>query len=72
MSNSFNRETLEAMWKGVANDYERWDILFQVSLNTNERVEKLEKRKRFDTTVSTVSGFMGGVSAMVGKWVFWK
>jgi len=36
------------------------------------RIKKIEKRKRIDTVVGTVSGFAGGVSAVVGKWFFFR
>ena len=72
MSNSYDRKVLEQMWESAENDTKRLNILFQVSLNTNERIGKLEKRKRFDTTISAGSGVVGGVVAMVSKWIFWK
>lgn len=38
----------------------------------DEKIEKLENRKRFDTTTSAVSGFIGGIVAVIGKWVLFK
>jgi len=41
---------------------------------TLEKVERLEKRKKLDTTVSTMGGVIGGIIiAMIGKWaLIWK
>lgn len=72
MSNSYDRKILEQMWKDSESDTKRLNVLFKVSLNTNERIEKLEKRKKFDTAISGVGGFVGAIFAIIGKWIFWK
>jgi len=48
------------------------DLLYDLGMATLEKVERLEKRKKFDTTASTMGGVVGGIIAMIGKWAFWK
>jgi len=69
MPNSFSIETLEKMWQGVENTEEKLDILFLIALDTCQRTQKLEKRKRFDTMVSGIGGVFGGIMAYVGAFV---
>ena len=64
MPNSVGRETYVHL--PVEN---KLDVLYDISISTDKRVEVLEKRKRFDTTVAGFMGFVGGAVAMVGKWI---
>lgn len=68
MSNGISRKT----WEKLKNDKDRQNILFDLILDTNERVKKLETRKKFDTAVSGTGGLIGGILAMIGKWFFFK
>ena len=73
MSNSsYNREVLEEMWEHQEDDAGRLKVLFIVSMNTSERVEKLEKRKRVDSLFSFAGGIFGGASAILAKMAIWK
>ena len=47
-------------------------LMFNYLQKIDGRVEKLEKRKRFDTGASVLSGFAGGVSAVAAKFIFWR
>jgi len=40
--------------------------------NHDKRIIKIERRKRFDTSVAAGSGILGGFVAMILKLVFWK
>jgi hypothetical protein len=67
MTEPFSIETVEKMWKSVQGTDDKLDILFRISLDTARRTKKLERRKRFDTTISALGGFFGGVAAVIGS-----
>jgi len=67
MPNGLQRETFKEAPVEV-----KLDLLFDLGMATLEKVERLEKRKRLDTTASTMGGVVGGIIAMIGKWAFWK
>ena len=58
-------------WINFSSDQRDW-IVFNLIQKIEKRVMALEKRKRFDTSISAVSGFVGGVTAFVGKMLFFK
>ena len=61
MEDQFSIDTVEQMWNAVHEPDEKLDILFRIMLDTGKRVQKIEKRKRFDRACSTVAGFFGGI-----------
>lgn len=68
MTNGAIRIETEEEWRALAIDRQTW-LLFQ-TMNTNNdlmdrRVKKLEKRKWFDTTVSGLTGLIGGFFAFL-------
>ena len=67
MPNGLQRETFKEAPVEV-----KLDLLFDLGMATLEKVERLEKRKKLDTTASTMGGVVGGIIAMIGKWAFWK
>ena len=56
-------------WINFSSDQRDW-IVFNLIQKIEKRVMALEKRKRFDTSISAVSGFVGGITAFVGKMLF--
>ena len=71
-NSSYNREVLQEMWENQKDDSGRLGVLFLVSMNTSDRVEKLEKRKRVDSIYSFAGGVFGGASAILAKLAIWK
>ena len=67
MPNGLQRETFKEAPVEV-----KLDLLYDLGMATLEKVERLEKRKKLDTTASTMGGVVGGIIAMIGKWAFWK
>lgn len=56
-------------------DFESLPIEKQLSIiykNLEEISKKLNNRKSIDTALTAVTGFIGGVFAVVGKWFFLK
>ena len=48
------------------------DALFEVSEATLLDIKSLKKRKKLDTAIAACMGFVGGFSAMAGRWVIGK
>jgi len=69
MNNSFSRETLETMWGAVKNDSEKLDILFDISLNTCERVTVLERQlnENFQRR-----GLLSTLATVIGRVAIWR
>ena len=65
MPNGISRET----WNKLKNDKDRQNILFDLMLDTNHRVRKLETRKKLDTAVSGMGGILGGAVVMFLQWL---
>lgn len=53
-------------------DTNKLDTLYDMGVNADKRLQGLEKRKRFDSTLSVGGGVIGGFAAMIAKWTFWK
>ena len=47
-------------------------IQLSIVESSNSRISKLEKKKIFDTSVSAVSGIIGGFIAFIFKPIFFK
>lgn len=69
--------------KADAQQYKMYEVLTAVTrhlseqcparlISCNDRISKLENRKKFDTAASAAGGFLGGLIAMVGKWFIGK
>ena len=41
-------------------------------ISCEERFERLEKRKSWNSTESLMGGIIGGILAVIGSWAFWK
>mgnify|MGYP003145857774 CR=1 FL=1 len=50
----------------------RLSLLFDIVVASHNDISALKKRKRFDTTISSVSGAIGGALALIGIKIFWK
>ena len=52
------------------------DAIFDCVEYSNKKITSLEAqlagRRKFDTGVAAVSGVIGGMIAMIGKWTFFK
>lgn len=59
--NTITRETFEGM-----NTDSKLNVLFDYLVDSNQRLQILEKRKRFDTAFSGTMGVIGGFIAMIG------
>jgi hypothetical protein len=47
--------------------------LFEAQICTcNEKFDKIEKRKRFDTGIGGASGLIGGIIAQIASWTIFK
>lgn len=75
MGNTITRET----WKAAPDEGTKLNILFDLLCDTNKslketnnRLQKLEKRKRVDSLYSFAGGILGGIVAVAGKMVIWK
>jgi hypothetical protein len=59
-------------------DYECYDsnqrewLMFNYCQKIDRRIIRLETRKRFDTGISAVTGLIGGIVAVVGKWFYFN
>ena len=55
--------------------FERMDIdsklntLFDITVSIDQRLQNLENRKLFNTTLSAFTGAIGGFLAIIAKWV---
>lgn len=67
MSNGISRKT----WDRIDDEGVKLDMLFDLSLDTNDRVKRLEMRKRFDTVISGMGGVIGGAIIILLKWLRW-
>jgi len=69
MANSFSRETQIALWNEVTNDSKKLDILFEISLDTLERVYKLETgfKENFQKR-----GVLGSLVTILGRIAIWR
>ena len=68
MSNSFSRETLIQMWNGVETDSQRLQILFQISLDTAERVVDLETGFKENFQKRGVLDSLATILGRIGIW----
>lgn len=68
MPNNIERETYVGM-----PIKDKLNVLYDMSMSIDKRTVKLEKRKRFDTTIAGFTGLAGGALAVItSKLVFWK
>lgn len=51
---------------------ERDWIIYDNIASQDKRIEKLEKGRKVDKTVSALGGFVGGIVAVIGKALFLK
>ena len=76
--NGITRETFEQM-----DDTSKLNVLFDYiseSVQTQKTLgatcidlkDKIDARRKFDTTVAGLTGFAGGMIAHLGQLVFWK
>ncbi len=69
--NGIARETFEQM-----DDTSKLNVLFDyVVESVNNQIilkDKIETRRKFDTTCAAIFGFIGGMVAHLGQLVFWK
>jgi hypothetical protein len=70
-------------WNGLTEDqrsYKQHEVLVTVTkhlseqcparvIACNNRISKLENRKKFDTAVAGSGGVIGGILARVGEWI---
>ena len=65
----------EETFKGMPAEDQNW-IMFktfnQHRVDCHKRFLKLEKSKRIDKGIAIGSGFAGGLTAWIGKWIFFK
>lgn len=66
MKTFIDRETYEKL--PVEN---KLDILYDITIQTHERLENLEYKKVWNTCIAAISGVMGGFLAMLGR-AIWK
>ena len=50
-------------------DTNKLDTLYDMAVSADQRLLRLEKRKRFDTTFAGFMGLVGGAIVMTGRWV---
>lgn len=48
------------------------DVLFDYTIQTHERLAKLEKRKYYDRFISGATGLIAGAGVLVSKVIFWR
>jgi len=48
------------------------DLLYDLWSMIYEQVSRLEKRKKYDTIAATSGGVIGGFTAIIAKWFFWR
>lgn len=69
--NVIERETYEHL-----NLDDKVNVLFDyvkyLSKKAEETNEKLDRKAKVDTTMSAVMGFVGGIVAVIGKFLFFK
>lgn len=61
----------ERDWEKSAPEQRDW-MVFNTLKSIDARLSKLEKRQFYDKASSFVGGILGGIAAVIGKWVFWK
>jgi hypothetical protein len=65
----------EDTFKGMSVERQNWIIYSTFNKqrdDCNKRFCKLEKSKRIDKGLAIGSGFAGGLTAWLGKWIFFK
>ncbi len=53
-------------------EYDMLKHIWKSTRGQDERIKKLESRKRMDTTVAAGTGILGGAMALMGKWFFFR
>lgn len=70
MSNGFEQISIED-FEGIDDSKRRDAILFRYIHDVHIRIERLEKRRWFNTVVVGAGSVLGGAAVMLAKVTFW-